>query len=108
MSICGTNPSGPWPLYDHGSAPGFASGCRLSPRFPHSSVSIAFQSQPLQSAVSPQRDSSSPAPANATNTDDLTFLARDNTTNSVKLPGAVVRDEEVVGSNPATPTYERP
>jgi len=29
-----------------------------------------------------------------------------NESNFIKLPGVVVRDEEVVGSNPATPTGE--
>jgi len=32
----------------------------------------------------------------------ILFLA--NATNSIKRPGGIVRDEEAVGSNPATPT----
>jgi len=43
-------------------------------------------------------------PPNPTNTAELPLFARPNTTTSLKRAGVVVRDEEVVGSNPATPT----
>ena len=45
---------------------------------------------------------------NPTNTADLQFLTLSNDANSIKLPGVVVRDEEAVGSNPATPTLKNP
>ena len=41
---------------------------------------------------------------NPTNTAELPLRALPNANISIKRAGVVVRDEEVVGSNPATPT----
>ena len=57
-----------------------------------------------QSAVSPQQIRMPSMPPNPTNTAELPLFARPNTTTSLKRAGVVVRNEEVVGSNPATPT----
>ncbi|MGH3635973.1 MAG: hypothetical protein ACRDTS_18160, partial [Mycobacterium sp.] len=43
-------------------------------------------------------------PPNPANTIDLLFFTLPNAANLIKRAGVVVRDEEVVGSNPATPT----
>ena len=58
-----------------------------------------------QSAVSPQYIFAPPAHPNRPNAADLGKLASANAPNVIKTPGGVVRDEEVVGSNPATPTH---
>jgi hypothetical protein len=43
-------------------------------------------------------------PPNPTNAAHLRLRNTANAANSLKRAGVVVRDEEVVGSNPATPT----
>jgi len=65
---------------------------------------IVDQLHSLWSAVSPQLIRMPSVTPNPTNTADLQFLTLPNDVNSIKLAGVVVRDEEVVGSNPATPT----
>ena len=65
---------------------------------------IVDQLHSLWSAVSPQLIHMPSVTPNPTNTADLQFLTLPNDVNSIKLAGVVVRDEEVVGSNPATPT----
>jgi hypothetical protein len=60
--------------------------------------------RPAQSAVSPQRDNREPAPTNASNTVGVRLSRGINAAGIDKRPGGIFRDEEVVGSNPATPT----
>ncbi len=69
---------------------------------------IVDQLHSLWSAVSPQLIRMPSVTPNPTNTADLQFLTLPNDVNSIKLAGVVVRDEEVVGSNPATPTAKVP
>ena len=59
---------------------------------------------PRQSAVGPQRIRALSVSTNPTNAVDLGLLPQANGVRSIKRAGVVVRDEEVVGSNPATPT----
>ena len=59
---------------------------------------------PDQSAISPQQSLRQLNSFNANKPSDLSISLRANATGSIKRAGVVVRDEEVVGSNPATPT----